>query len=1290
MDDSRKRTGRCFQRACFAEDEASIDLLGLRRSIAGTTAFWALVFLSVGVVYVLDKWINVIYVNVALRRADLAKAQYVWVQQNGKHLSLEKMNSVFVSPALVAHGFGPTAAGDEETVDSLASAEEERMLELPVFTFRHYRFVYHPQLDMFVSVGLWKDAQWAQGLATGTLGLTLQQHSQRLELFGKCIIDICEKSYLRLLVEEALNPFYVFQLASIAIWCAEEYYYYSIVIFAISLLSIAATLFSTKRTMRKIRQMSIYTCSVVVVRNGKRSVVDSSELVPGDIFELSETRFKTVPCEALLLDGDCIVNESMLTGESVPESKIAMTAASDYVLKDINMAAHTFPSDFSRHMLFAGTHLVRVRGRRGTNAACDSTDEKVIDAASYATAMVLRTGFNTTKGMLVRSILFPKPTSFKFYRDAFRFIGVLAIVALVGFIINTVNLHRLGVSTSRIVQRAFDLITVVIPPALPACMSIGVAFAASRLRKKSIFTISPSKINVASKVAAVCFDKTGTLTEDGLDLLGICVLSKQSEGSLAELAFCVEDLPENSHGFLSVVHALATCHSLSLVDGVPVGDPLESKMLEFSKWVISEGCYSPEAASGKENETMVKPVFTAHPPCASTVPGAMESADSAIGMSAARASRCEAVCALKVFEFSSNLRRSSVVTRALYSHDRICAYVKGAPEAIRAICQPQTIPTNYDSVLDGYTQSGRRVIALAGKQLFPDSYSSPGSIAGIERTAMESQLCFLGFLVFENKIKPGTTSVLEELRDARIRMIMCTGDNALTAVSIARECCLVADEARVFVSHLSSDSSGQKDSGLSSEKDSGIFRSNAPGLAMPRVCWKDALGSGGIELDPLTLEPFAANPLDQMAVQSAADLARSGRYCVAVTGDAFSYLFKECPEHSDVCKRILMRGAVYARMSPEQKADLIELLQGLGYITCFCGDGANDCAALKTADVGISLSEAEASVAAPFTSHVKNIGCVVELLKEGRCSIATSFGCFKFMALYSMIQFTSCCLLYVYNVNLSDGQYLFIDLFTILPIAVCMDRSKPYSRLVPKRPSASLTSKKVLASLIGNVALVIAFQVAVFFMVEAQPWYQKPRPEDPSDPDSVPNKCDLSTAIFLFSIFQYMFAGMVFNIGPPYRQPALRNYVYLAVVVLLVAFDMWMLLAPVKGFYSLFGLERTKVGWRLTLLGMAAANFVACYIGERFVFARIALPLAKLFRLAKWTVASIYYRARGVGLRSLYSPFKPAASIECGGDIYRSDDVREPAGLWSRLGYHQGRKEYKILLAKMAGGPSWY
>src|ERR1700743_3201893 len=129
---------------------------------------------------------------------------------------------------------------------------------------------------------------------------------------------------------------------------------------------------------------------------------------------------------------------------------------------------------------------------------------------------------------------------------------------------------------------------------------------------------------------------------------------------------------------------------------------------------------------------------------------------------------------------------------------------------------------------------------------------------------------------------------------------------------------------------------------------------------------------------------------------------------------------------------------IYARMSPDQKESLVERYQMLGYCVGFCGDEANDCGALKAADVGISLSEAEASVAAPFTSRVFDISCVPEVIREGRAALVTSFSCFKYMSLYSAIQFTSVSFLYASASNLGDFQFLFIDLALILPIAIFM------------------------------------------------------------------------------------------------------------------------------------------------------------------------------------------------------------------------------------------------------------
>lgn len=106
---------------------------------------------------------------------------------------------------------------------------------------------------------------------------------------------------------------------------------------------------------------------------------------------------------------------------------------------------------------------------------------------------------------------------------------------------------------------------------------------------------------------------------------------------------------------------------------------------------------------------------------------------------------------------------------------------------------------DYEDLLGFYTHRGFRVIACATKHI-PNLTTA--SVHKMRRSEAEAGLEFVGFIIFENKLKPSTEGVIGELNDAGIRKVMCTGDNILTAISVARECALIDRTAHCYVPHF--------------------------------------------------------------------------------------------------------------------------------------------------------------------------------------------------------------------------------------------------------------------------------------------------------------------------------------------------------------------------------------------------------------------------------------------------------------------------------------------------------
>uniref|UniRef100_A0AAQ4NNH6 ATPase cation transporting 13A2 n=1 Tax=Gasterosteus aculeatus aculeatus TaxID=481459 RepID=A0AAQ4NNH6_GASAC len=847
----------------------------------------------------------------------------------------------------------------------------------------------------------------------------------RKRMYGPNLIDVPVKPYVQMLFEEVLNPFYVFQAFSITLWLVDKYYFYAICIFIISIFSIGISL-------HEIRKVSLMTMFSV------EECVSSEELVPGDCVIIPPEGL-LLPCDAALLAGECLVNESMLTGESVPVLKTPLPTG------DGGYSSETE----RRHTLFCGTHLILAKG-----------------GGASAVAVVTSTGFFTAKGSLVSSIMHPQPTDFRFYKDSAKFLLLLGFVAFMGTIYSIV-LTCVQVTWWELVIRSLDLVTIAVPPALPAAITTGTIHAQRRLKKQGIFCVSPPRINICGKISLFCFDKTGTLTEEGLDVWGVM------EGGAAGFSELVPDPSLLAPG--PMLSGLACCHTVTLLQGQPLGDPLELKMVESTGWVRHYYALDSEFG-GHRVLAVVKPLSQ------STSTG-------------------QAVAIVRRFPFSSALQRMSVVTVAHGGHSAL-AFLKGSPEMVAGLCRAETVPQQFSSKLRSFSSEGLRVLALACKPV--DERTDLGTI---EREEVEKELQFLGFLMLKNLVKPESAGVINVLRLANLRSAMVTGDNILTAVNVAKTCGMVGVDEKV------------------------IFVNATPPTAqsMPTL--------------EFSLEGDRATRLYQNGFD----------YHLAINGKSFAALCNHFPE---CLPKVLLRATVFARMAPDQKTQLVKELQKLNYRVGMCGDGANDCGALRAADVGVSLSEAEASVASPFTSKTEDISCVPLLIREGRCSLVTSFSLFRYMSLYSLIQFCSVLVLYTVRTTLADLQFLFCDLFVVTLLAIVMGRGGPSGELHPHRPSASLLALPVLGSLLLHTGMVVLGQLAALFITTSQDWSverRAPRFDAQlflssryvplnSTVFGVANLPNMeNTSVFSLSAFQYIIMAVVVTKGYPHKKPLFYN-----------------------------------------------------------------------------------------------------------------------------------------------------
>lgn len=170
-------------------------------------------------------------------------------------------------------------------------------------------------------------------------------------------------------------------------------------------------------------------------------------------------------------------------------------------------------------------------------------------------------------------------------------------------------------------------------------------------------------------------------------------------------------------------------------------------------------------------------------------------------------------------------------------------------------------------------------------------------------------------------------------------------------------------------------------------------------------------------------------------------------------------------------------------MKPDQKMAVVKQYQAKSYIVGMCGDGGNDCVALRAAHVGIALSEAEASIVAPFsTGRDKSIQAVVDIVKVGRAVLQTNMNVYNIFVINGLTSITTYYFpkwfLQAGEAELQDWtRTLIIPLVYMWSISNCCHAQE---KLAPKPPSASILGiQQVQAILLPQFGFLVAVVILI-------------------------------------------------------------------------------------------------------------------------------------------------------------------------------------------------------------------
>lgn len=305
---------------------------------------------------------------------------------------------------------------------------------------------------------------------------------QRAVRYGPNALAQEQTTPLRVLLRQFRSALIYFLMVAAVLAFATRDYSDGVIITAILLINAGLGFSQEYRSERAVEKLSqLISTRVLVKREGRTGFIDVAALVPGDLVILKEGDI--APADIKLLSADDVeVDESQLTGESLPVSKTAQTSANS--------------GDIS--LVFTGS----------------TVDRGELTGVVYATAGGTELGRIATLSASIRKVTEYEKSLRAFSALLMRMIGV----ALAATLVLKIFLGGGASHVSELLIFVIALAVAVVPEALPVIATLTLSWGALKLARERVVVKRLSSLEDLGNVTVLCTDKTGTLTENKLTI----------------------------------------------------------------------------------------------------------------------------------------------------------------------------------------------------------------------------------------------------------------------------------------------------------------------------------------------------------------------------------------------------------------------------------------------------------------------------------------------------------------------------------------------------------------------------------------------------------------------------------------------------------------------------------------------------------------------------------------------------------------------------------------------------